>query len=93
MSGHLVIGVGPGLAICGHPGVGSCRRGKLLFGCRVTGCAEREAGCGSQATGSKPTEYSFIAAESQYDVSGCGASRSRWVADCVRFGRRTSSRE
>jgi hypothetical protein len=52
MSGHPVTGVGPGLAMCGHPGAGSCRRGKPLFGCRVTGRAEREAGCGSRATGS-----------------------------------------
>ena len=54
MSGHLVTGVGPALVMYGHPGVGSCRRGKPLFGCRVTGCAEREVGCGSRATGSKP---------------------------------------
>jgi hypothetical protein len=70
MSGQPVTGVGPGLAMCGYPGVGSCRRGKPQCGCRATGCTEREAGCGSQATGSKPTKYSFIARESQHDVSG-----------------------
>jgi hypothetical protein len=53
MSGPPVTGVGPGLAMYGHPGVGSCRRGKPLSGCRVIGRAEREAGCGSRATGSK----------------------------------------
>ena len=53
MSGHLVTGVGPALVMYGYPGVGSCRRGKPLFGCQVTGCAEREVGCGSRATGGK----------------------------------------
>jgi hypothetical protein len=77
MSGHLVTGVGPALVMYGYPGVGSRRRGKPLFGCRATGCAEREVGYGSRATGSRPTKYSFIAHESQHDVSGCDASRSR----------------
>jgi hypothetical protein len=55
MSGHLVTGVGPALVMYGYLGVGSCRRGKPPFGCRGTGCAEREVGYGSRATGSRPT--------------------------------------
>jgi hypothetical protein len=78
MSGQAVTGVGPGLAMCGYPGVGSCRRGRPQCGCRATGCAKREAGCGSQATGSNPTQYSVIAHESQHDVSGCETLRS-WL--------------
>ena len=53
MFGLLVTGAGPGLAIYGCPGVGCCRRGKPLFGCQATGCADREAGCESRATGNK----------------------------------------
>jgi hypothetical protein len=60
MSGHPDTGVGPipGLAIIGYRGAGSCRRGKALPGCRVTGRPEREAGCGQRATGSESTQYS-----------------------------------
>ena len=76
MSGQAVTGVGPGLAMCGYPGVGSCRRGKPQCGGRATGSAEREAGCGSQATGSKPT-YSFIAHESRRDLNDCETLRSQ----------------
>jgi hypothetical protein len=58
MSGHLVTGVGPrpGLVIIGYRGAGFCRRGKPLCGCRVGGRPEREAGCGSRATGSELTQ-------------------------------------
>jgi hypothetical protein len=70
MSGHLVTGVGPALVMYGHPGVGSCRRGKPLFGCQVTGCAEREVGCGSQATGSKPAKQLNRKRESGHRASG-----------------------
>jgi hypothetical protein len=53
MSGHVVTGVGPALVMYGYPGVGLCRRGKPLFGCQASGCAEQEVGCGSRDTGSK----------------------------------------
>ena len=77
MSGHPVTGVGPGLAMCGHPGAGSCRRGKPLFGCRVTGRAEREAGRGSRATGSKLTQLGL-----RLSVGFQG--RAIWIADAHR---------
>ena len=53
MSGHLGTGVGRAPVTYGCRAVGSCRRGKPLFGCRVTGCVGREVGCGSRGTGSK----------------------------------------
>jgi hypothetical protein len=87
MSGHLVTGVGPipELAIIGYRGAGSCRRGKPLCGCRVTGRPEREAGCGSRATGSELTQYSptFLQVDTALTISakpvGVGAASPQWI--------------
>jgi hypothetical protein len=87
MSGHLVTGVGPtpGLAIIGYRGAGSCRRGKPLCGCRVSGRPEREAGCGSRATGSELTQYSptFLKVDTPPIISakpdGHGAVSQPWT--------------
>ena len=56
MSGHQGTGGGRALVTCGYLAVGSCRRGKPLFGCRVTGCVGREVGCGSRGTGSSTVD-------------------------------------
>jgi hypothetical protein len=97
MSGHLVTGAGPGLATCGYPGVGSCRHGKPLCGCRATGCAGPEAGCGSRATGSKLPSIppNFLEACHAADnlckasfslgsVSALDDGRTIWIADAHR---------
>jgi hypothetical protein len=91
MSGHLVTGVGPrpGLAIIGYRGAGSCRRGKPLCGCRVSGRPEREAGCGSRATGSELTQYNptFLKVDTPPTISakpvGVGAASQSWIPRCV----------
>jgi hypothetical protein len=84
MSGHVVTGVGPALVMYGYPGVGLCRRGKPLFGCQASGCAEQEVGCGSRATGSKlPLGY-VSALDHQ--------ARTIWIVDAHRDGKRFADR-